>query len=104
VSGELDVDAMIQRFQARAKAVRQRAMPPVEGVERQRFIDQARIDFLDYAMIGDAVASLEDGILTLRIDLRPRDDGPGAGSYGLLLGGALAAGASAAARPPSTGR
>lgn len=80
VSAELDVDAMIQRFQARAKAVRQRAMPPVEGAERKRFIDQARIDFLDYAMIGDAVATLEDGILTLRIDLRPRDEEPGSGS------------------------
>jgi hypothetical protein len=72
VSGELDVGAMISRFQARAKAVRQRGIPPVEGADRKRFIDQARIDFLDYAMIGDAEASLDDGILTLRIDLRPR--------------------------------
>ncbi len=63
---------MISRFQARAKAVRQRGIPPVEGPERKRFIDQARIDFLDYAMIGDAEASLEDGILTLRVDLRPK--------------------------------
>jgi hypothetical protein len=74
VSGELDVDAMISRFQARARAVRQRGIPPVEGAERKRFIDQARIDFLDYAMIGDAEATLDDGILTLRIDLRPRPD------------------------------
>jgi hypothetical protein len=47
-------------------------MPPVEGADRKRFIDQARIDFLDYAMIGDADASIDDGILTLRIDLRPK--------------------------------
>ncbi|MDQ6614361.1 MAG: hypothetical protein M3083_06365 [Actinomycetota bacterium] len=72
MSGDLDIDAMISRFQARAKAVRQRGIPPVEGPERKRFIDQARIDFLDYAMIGDAEASLEDGILTLRVDLRPK--------------------------------
>jgi hypothetical protein len=72
VSGELDIEAMITRFQARAKAVRQRGIPPVEGVDRKRFIDQARIDFLDYAMIGDAEASLDDGVLTLRIDLRPK--------------------------------
>jgi hypothetical protein len=65
---------MIQRFKARAKAVRQRGMPPVEGAERKRFIDQARVDFLDYAMIGDAEATLDDGILTLRIDLRPKPD------------------------------
>jgi hypothetical protein len=74
MSGELDVDAMLSRFQARAKAVRQRGIPPVEGPDRKRFIDQARVDFMDYAMIGDATASLEDGILTLRIDLRPRPD------------------------------
>ena len=63
---------MIARFQARAKAVRQRGMPPVEGPERQRFVDQARIDFQDYAIIGDAVGRIEDGVLTLTVDLRPK--------------------------------
>ncbi len=71
---QLDVEGMIARFQARAKAVRQRPMPPVEGVERKRFVDQARVDFMDYAMIGDAEASVADGVLTLRIDLRPADE------------------------------
>ena len=46
-------------------------MPPIEGPERQRFREQAQQDFTDYAMIGDAEAELVDGILTLRIDLRP---------------------------------
>ena len=68
---------MIQRFQARARAVRQRGIPPVEGPDRKRFVDQARTDFMDYAMIGDAEASLDGGILTLRIDLRPRPADPG---------------------------
>ncbi|HWE54803.1 MAG TPA: hypothetical protein VG435_04785 [Acidimicrobiales bacterium] len=72
---EFDVDAMIARFQARAKAVRQRNIPPVEGPERKRFMDQARIDFQDYAMVGDAVPRLEDGVLTLTIDLRPQPSG-----------------------------
>ena len=72
VPGELDVDAMIKRFQARARAVRQRGIPPLEGPERKRFVDQARIDFQDYAMIGDATGVLEGGMLTLTIDLRPR--------------------------------
>jgi len=67
---ELDVDAMIQRFKDRAVAVRNRTLPPVGGEERQRFIAQAEADYMDYAMIGDAQASLEDGVLTLRIDLR----------------------------------
>ena len=63
---------MIARFQARAKAVRQRGIPPVEGPERKRFMDQARIDFQDYAIIGDAVGRIEEGILTLTVDLRPK--------------------------------
>jgi hypothetical protein len=74
MAGELDIDAMIKRFQARARAVRQRGIPPLEGPERKRFIDQARIDFQDYAMIGDATGVLEGGVLTLTIDLRPRNE------------------------------
>lgn len=70
---ELDVEAMIQRFKDRAVAVRNRTLPPVGGEERRRFIAQAEADFMDYAMIGDADASLEDGVLTLRIDLRSGD-------------------------------
>lgn len=69
----LDVDAMIQRFKERAHAVKQRPLPPVAGEERQAFIAQAKADYQDYAMIGDADAELVDGILTLRIDLRPDD-------------------------------
>ncbi len=64
---------MIKRFQARARAVRQRGVPPLEGPERKRFIDQARIDFQDYAIIGDARGRIEDGVLTLTVDLRPPD-------------------------------
>ena len=56
---ELDVDAMLQRFRDRAHAVRQRGVPPIEGADRKRFVDQARTDFMDYAMIGDAIATLE---------------------------------------------
>lgn len=74
MSEELDVEAMIQRFRERAKAVRSRGVPPVEGPERRRFIEQARVDFMDFAMLGDAEGSLEDGILTLRVDLRPKPD------------------------------
>ncbi|MFZ6003728.1 MAG: hypothetical protein ACOYXM_07305 [Actinomycetota bacterium] len=68
----LDIDAMIKRFQDRAHAVRNRPLPPVAGEERTRFIEQAQIDFQDFAMVGDAVGSLEDGVLVLRIDLRPQ--------------------------------
>jgi len=68
---DLDTVAMLARFKARADAVRSRTLPPIGGEERQRFIAQAEADYMDYAMIGDADATLEDGVLTLRIDLRP---------------------------------
>jgi len=68
---EFDPQAMVNRFRERAEAVRRRGMPPVEGPERQRIIEQMKLDFQDFAMLGDASAELEDGILTLRVDLRP---------------------------------
>ncbi len=68
-----DPTEMIARFKERAAAVRRRPLPPVAGEERQHFIAQANVDFQDFAMIGDATATLEDGVLTLRIDLRPAD-------------------------------
>ena len=70
MADELDVDAMIERFRDRAAAVKRRDLPPIGGEERQRFINQAKIDFRDYAMLGDATGELVDGVLTLRIDLR----------------------------------
>ena len=68
-----DPTEMIARFKERAAAVRRRPLPPVAGEERQHFIAQANVDFQDFAMIGDATATFEHGVLTLRIDLRPAD-------------------------------
>jgi hypothetical protein len=67
----LDVDAMIQRFRERAQAVRDRPLPPVAGEERMQFIKQAEVDYQDFAIVGDAEGGIEDGVLVLRIDLRP---------------------------------
>lgn len=75
---ELDVAAMIARFRERAEAVRRRGLPPVEGPERQLIMRQMQLDFQDFAMLGDATGSLEDGIVTLRIDLRPAEPGEAA--------------------------
>ena len=71
MADSLDLDAFTERFRERAKAVRNRPLPPVEGAERIRFKERAQQDFLDFALIGDATATIEDGILTLRVDLRP---------------------------------
>ena len=70
---DFDVDAMIARFQERARHVKDRPLPPVAGAERQRFIEQAQTDYMDFAIVGDATGSLEDGVLTLRVDLRKKD-------------------------------
>ncbi|TRZ72806.1 MAG: hypothetical protein D4R95_04555 [Actinobacteria bacterium] len=64
---------MIARYKERADAVKRRPLPPVAGEERQMFLQQAQSDFQDFAMIADAQASIENGILVLRVDLRPPD-------------------------------
>jgi hypothetical protein len=73
MADELDVDAMIQRFHDRAVAVRNRPLPPIAGEERSAFIRQAQLDYQDFAIIGDANGSLDGGVLTLTIDLRPAE-------------------------------
>ncbi len=89
MAAELDPEAMVARFRERAAAVRRRGLPPVEGAERQRILEQMQLDYMDFAMLGDAVASLEDGVLVLKVDLRPPelratgqevDAGPGPGA------------------------
>ena len=71
---EFDPQAMVERFRERAQAVRNRGLPPIEGADRKRFMEQARLDFMDFAMLGDAQAELVDGVLHLTVDLRPRPD------------------------------
>ncbi len=70
MSDTFDPQEMIDRFAERAQAVRKRNLPAIGGEERRHFIRQAELDFMDFAMIGDAEAKLADGVLTLRIDLR----------------------------------
>ena len=74
MADKFDPQEMVDRFRSRAEAVRNRGLPPIEGPDRQRFIEQAQIDFMDYAMLGDAEASIEDGVLIFRVDLRPQGD------------------------------
>ena len=69
-----DPQEMLARFRDRASSVKRRQIPPVEGDARREFIRQAELDFQDFAMLGSAEAVLDDGVLTLRIDLRPKSD------------------------------
>jgi hypothetical protein len=74
---EFDVDAMVARFRERAKAVRSRGVPPLEGADRRRFVERMQLDYQDFAMLGDATGAIEDGVLVLRVDLRPPAEGAG---------------------------
>lgn len=65
-----DPAEMVSRFADRAASVKRRQIPPVEGEARREFIRQAELDFRDFAMLADAEAEMDDGVLVLRIDLR----------------------------------
>jgi hypothetical protein len=71
-----DIDAMTARFRERASAVRRRGMPPVEGPERQMIIERMELDYMDFAILGDAAGAVDNGILTLTVDLRPPSERP----------------------------
>ena len=66
---ELDVDQFLERFRQRAEAVKARGIPPLEQDARRAFIAQAEKDYLDYALVGRASWSVEEGNLVLRIPL-----------------------------------
>ena len=80
MTDSFDIQAMLDRFKARAGAVRRRGIPPVEGAERKMIMEQMQLDYMDFAILADANGSLEDGILTLSVDLRPPPGAPPAPS------------------------
>ncbi len=71
MSDTFDPREVVLRFRERAESVRRRQLPPVEGDERKDFIRRAKLDHQNLAVVGDADVTLEDGVLTLRVDVRP---------------------------------
>ena len=67
---KFDVDAMLDRYRERAAAVRERPLPPVAGEDRRRFIEQAEVDYTDFALIGNAAWEIDDAHLVLKIPLQ----------------------------------
>lgn len=63
------MDKFLERFGRRAKAVRERGIPPLEREARQAFIESAEMDFTDYSLIASAKWTVEEGELVLRIPL-----------------------------------
>ena len=70
---QFDVDAMLTRYGERARAVRDRPLPPVAGEERQKFLDQAQTDYTDFALVANAVWELDETHLILKIPLQGND-------------------------------
>ena len=68
-----DPDDMIRRFKDRARAARERPLPPVTGEGRKEFQRQREVDYTDFSIIGSAEWQVDDGFLVLRIDMRPPD-------------------------------
>ncbi|MEE9298855.1 MAG: hypothetical protein V3V29_07465 [Acidimicrobiia bacterium] len=64
-----DVDGLLERFARRAKAVKERGIPPLEGDARRAYLTAAQEDFTDYSLIADASWELEETALILRIPL-----------------------------------
>jgi hypothetical protein len=67
---QLNVDEFLVRFRDRAKAVKERGIPPLEGEARRVWIDSAENDYMDYSLVGRAEWAVEDEALVLRIPLK----------------------------------
>jgi hypothetical protein len=70
---QLDMDDFLERFADRARAVRERGVPPLEGQARKTFIDAAEMDYMDYSLIASASWTVDGGELVLRIPLSAPD-------------------------------
>lgn len=70
---QFDVDAMLRRYSERAQAVRDRPLPPVAGEERKKFMDQAEIDYIDFALVANASWEIDGEHLVLKIPLQGGD-------------------------------
>lgn len=67
---QLNVDEFLARFRDRAKAVKERGIPPIEGDARRVWVESAENDYMDYSLIGRAEWEVEDEALVLRISLK----------------------------------
>lgn len=63
------MDEFLKRFSDRAKAVRERGVPPLEGTARKKFIEAAEKDYLDYSLVASSSWSVDEGVLVLRIPI-----------------------------------
>ena len=64
-----NVDAFLNRYKARAEAVKKRSIPPVGGDDRMAFIKQAESDYQDFMMIADSEIEVTEEYLIFKYKL-----------------------------------
>lgn len=64
-----NVEEFIERYKERAKAVKNRSIPPVGGDDRLAFIKQAETDFQDFMIIADSEFNVEEEYLVFKYKL-----------------------------------
>ena len=66
---QFNTDNFLSRFKERADAVKKRSIPPVGGDDRNAFIKQAELDYLDYSLIANSELEITSDNLIFKIEL-----------------------------------
>ena len=64
-----NVSEFQKRYEKRAEAVKNRAMPPIGGDERMAFIKQAEEDYQDYMVIAESEYDITNDYLIFKYKL-----------------------------------
>jgi len=67
--GIFNTEEFISRFKDRAEAVSKRGIPPVGGEDRNAFIKQAELDFLDFSLIASSEIDISEEHILLKIKI-----------------------------------
>ena len=69
-----NTDNFLTRFEERAAAVKKRSIPPVGGDDRNAFIKQAEIDYIDFSLVANSEIEITKDAMILKIELNPSTD------------------------------
>ena len=69
-----NTDNFLSRFKERADAVKKRSIPPVAGDDRNAFIKQAELDYLDFSLVANSEIEITSDSLIFKIELSPATD------------------------------
>ena len=69
-----NTDNFLSRFKERADAVKKRSIPPVAGDDRNAFIKQAELDYLDFSLVANSEIEITSDNLIFKIELGSATD------------------------------